>query len=202
LTALALVIVVAAALAFAGVLLLHFGLRGELGSRLLARSLHATAGRSRMARSSSAAHARVFGAGRGRVLGRWFGAPVLVIETTGRHSRLPRRTPIVYARDGERFVVTPANAGADGMPAWWLNLRAAGTATALVGGRRIAVVAVEAEGAERDRLWRLLLDMSPAIAHYQDFTDRRFPVVVLDPQPVTAVPRRPSSGGVQRKEAP
>jgi deazaflavin-dependent oxidoreductase (nitroreductase family) len=108
-----------------------------------------------------------------------------VIETTGRHSGLPRHTPIVYAQDGDHFVVTPANAGVDRMPAWWLNLSAAETATALVGGRRIAVRAVEAEGADRERLWRLLLDMSPAIAQYQSFTDRRFPVVVLEPAPAT-----------------
>jgi deazaflavin-dependent oxidoreductase (nitroreductase family) len=115
------------------------------------------------------------------LLGRWFGAEVLVIETTGRHSGLPRRTPIVYARDGSRWVVTPANAGVDPMPAWWLNLRATGTATIVVGGRRLAVRAAEAEGTERERLWQVLLAMSPAIAHYQDFTDRRFPVVVLEP---------------------
>ena len=185
LSALAALLALGAGLAVGGVLLMRFGLRGEVGSRLLARALHASAGRRRMARLSGEAHARVFGAARGRLLGRWFGAPVLVIETTGRHSGLPRRTPIVYAQDGDRFVVTPANAGVDRMPAWWLNLRAAETATALVGGRRVAVRAVEAEGAERERLWRLLLDMSPAIAHYQDFTERRFPVVVLEPPPVT-----------------
>jgi deazaflavin-dependent oxidoreductase (nitroreductase family) len=151
------------------------------GARVLARGLHASAGRRRMARWSSKAHARLFSATRGRLLGRWFGAPVLVIETTGRHSGLPRRTPIIYARDRDRFVVTPANAGVDRMPAWWLNLSADETATVLVGGRRLAVCAVEAEGTDRERLWQLLLDMSPAIAHYQDFTDRRLPVVVLEP---------------------
>jgi F420H(2)-dependent quinone reductase len=176
---------VVAVIAVGGALLMRFGLRGDVGSRMLARALHASAGRRRMARLSGAAHARVFGAARGRLLGRWFGAPVLVIETTGRRSGLPRRTPIVYASDGDRFVVTPANAGSDRMPAWWLNLRVAQTATAVVAGRRVAVRAVEAEGAERERLWRLLLAMSPAIAHYQDFTEGRFPVVVLEPPPVT-----------------
>ena len=182
-TAPAAAIALAGAAALAGLLLMRFGVRGALGSRVLARGLHASAGRRRMARLSSAAHARVFAAAHGRVLDRWFGAPVLVIETTGRRSGLPRRTPIVYARDGERFVVTPANAGADPMPAWWLNLRATSAATALVGGRWLAVRAVEAEGAERERLWRVLVDMSPAIAHHQDFTKRRFPVVVLIPSP-------------------
>jgi len=163
---------------------MRFGLRGEIGARVLARVLHASASQRPIALLSGQAHARVFGAARGRLLGRWFGAPVLVIETIGRHSGLPRRTPIVYAADGELFVVTPANAGADQTPAWWLNLCAMRMATVVVGGRRVAVRALEAEGAERERLWRVLVAMSPAIARYQDFTDRRFPVVVLDPRPV------------------
>jgi deazaflavin-dependent oxidoreductase (nitroreductase family) len=183
LSALAAALSLVVAVAVGGVLLMRIGLTSTRGTRVLARGLHASAGRRRMARWSSKAHARLFSAARGRLLGRWFGAQVLVIETTGRHSGLPRRTPIVYARDGSRFVVTPANAGVDRMPAWWLNLSAAETATVLVGGRRLTVRAVEAEGTDRRRLWQLLLDMSPAIAHYQDLTDRRFPVVVLEPIP-------------------
>jgi deazaflavin-dependent oxidoreductase (nitroreductase family) len=184
LSALAAGISLAIAVTVSGVLLMRFGPGGALGARALARGLHASAGRRRIARRSSEVHARLFGASGGRLLGHWFGAPVLVIETLGRRSGLPRRTPIVYARDGDHFVVTPANAGVDRVPAWWLNLRASGTATALVGGRRVAVRAVErAEGAAEQRLWRLLVDMSPAIAHYQTFTDRGFPVVVLEPLP-------------------
>lgn len=179
------VLVLVGAAGLGTAMIMRVGARGENTSRALARMLHAAAGRQRTARLSSAAHARFFSFARGRALGRWFGAPVLVIETIGRRSGQVRRTPIVYARDGELFVVTPANAGSTRTPSWWLNAQDAGTATALVGGRRISVRAVEAQGTERERLWRVLLDTSPAIRHYQDFTTRHFPIVVLDPTPLT-----------------
>lgn len=36
-----------------------------------------------------------------------------------------------------------------------------------------------AQGAERERLWGKLLRAGPAIAEYQAYTDRLFPVAVL-----------------------
>ena len=78
-------------------------------------------------------------------------------------------------------MVTPANGGVDRTPQWWLNLREAGSGTVLVDGTRLPVTAREATGAERERLWKLLLEAGPAIADYQRFTQREFPVVVLEP---------------------
>jgi F420H(2)-dependent quinone reductase len=125
-------------------------------------------------------HAWLFRRSRGRALRRWFGSPVLVLETVGRRSGKPRATPIIYARDGDDFVVTPANAGADPVPAWWLNLRAAGQGVAVLGRerRRVRPRVVEAE--ERERLWRLLATQSPAIDDYPGFTEREFPVIRLE----------------------
>ena len=71
---------------------------------------------------------------------RWYaGAPVMVLETVGRRSGHKRATPILYLRDGDTFVVLAANAGADRTPAWWLNLREAGSGEVIVGRRRIRV---------------------------------------------------------------
>jgi hypothetical protein len=55
---------------------------------------------------------------------------LLVIETVRRRSGRRRATPILYPRDGERFIVYAANAGAHRTPAWWLNLWGAGEGTA------------------------------------------------------------------------
>ena len=127
-------------------------------------------------------HADVYRRTGGRRGGRWInGAPVLVIETVGRRSGRPRATPVVYARDGERYVVTPANAGARRTPAWWLNLRASGAATIQIGDQRLDVTARATAGAERERLWDVLREVVPSIDDYEAFTDREFPVVVLEP---------------------
>ena len=147
-----------------------------------ARLLNRAARFGRPARLGSVAHARLYRLTGGRLLRRWFGAPVLVIETVGRRSGKPRATPLIYARDGERLVVTPANAGAERTPAWWLNLREAGRGVAVVGGKRTRVRARVAEGAERDRLWWLFAGDYPMLDDYRVLTPRDFPLVVLEPE--------------------
>ena len=165
----------------AAALFLRRGVRGQRSVRVLARLLNAAARRKRSARLFTALHARIYRRSGGRLLQWWFGAHVLIIETRGRRSGRVRRTPIIYARDGERFVVTPANAGVNQTPQWWLNLRATGEGAVWVDGSRRRVVAREAPPSERDRLMALLLEDGPAIAAYEAYTERRFPVVLLEP---------------------
>ena len=130
----------------------------------------------------SRVHALLYRATGGRFLPHWFGAPVIVIEVVGRRSGVPRRNPLVYARDGDAFVVVAANAGADRVPSWFLNLRAAGRATLLLHGRRIPVAAEVARGAERERLWHLFAAVYPPAEEYPAFTDRELPVIRLSPR--------------------
>jgi deazaflavin-dependent oxidoreductase (nitroreductase family) len=123
-------------------------------------------------------HATVYLWTGGRLVGRWFGLAILVLETVGRRSGVPRRVPVAYLPDGENLVVVPANGGAHRPPAWWLNLLAAGEATAVLGRERLRVRAYEATGAERERLWQRFAFASP-VNRYQRRTSRRIPVVVL-----------------------
>ena len=112
---------------------------------------------------------------------RWFGAPVMVLETVGRKSGKPRATPVLHMRDGDRLVVMPANAGHDKTPAWWLNLREAGEGVAVIAGERRRVRPRIPDGEERERLWRDYKRMYPAAEEYLDYTDREIPLVVLEP---------------------
>lgn len=139
----------------------------------------------RAARLFTAAHARMIRVTRGGLGGRWFGAPVLLLETVGRRTGRARHTALVYLPDGDDLVVVAANAGAERAPAWWMNLRAAGEGVALVAGRRTPVRVTITEGARRERLWARFAAVSP-VAHYQRQTGRRLPVVALTPLPVEA----------------
>ncbi|WP_160112770.1 nitroreductase/quinone reductase family protein [Mycobacterium sp. 3519A] len=128
-------------------------------------------------------HARLYRITGGRVLPRWFaGAPVLVLETVGRRSGQKRATPVLYLREGDALVVLAANAGADRTPAWWLNLRQAGSGEVVVGSRRMRVRPRLLSGAERDRLWRAFVDMYPQAEYYTRFTRRTLPLIVLQPE--------------------
>ena len=112
---------------------------------------------------------------------KWFGAPVMVLETVGRRSGKPRATPVLYLRDGDRLVVMAANAGHDRTPSWWLNLREAGEGTAVIAGERRRVRPRIPAGEERERLARDYARMYPAADDYRGFTDRELPLIVLEP---------------------
>jgi F420H(2)-dependent quinone reductase len=138
-----------------------------------------------LARRLTAAHAALLRSTRGYFAARWFGAPVVLLETVGRRTGERRRTALVYLPDGDDLVVVASNAGAERAPAWWLNLQAAGEGVAVVGGRRRPVTASVVEDARRERLWRRFAAVSP-VEHYQRRTTRRLPIVALTPAPAAA----------------
>jgi F420H(2)-dependent quinone reductase len=114
-------------------------------------------------------------------MSRWFGAPVLVLQTVGRRTGRRRASPVIYLCDGERYVVLAANAGTDTVPAWWLNLRETGEAQIVVGGRCARVRARQLEAQEGERLWDAFVAMHPPAAEYVHFTSRQLPLVALEP---------------------
>lgn len=126
-------------------------------------------------------HASLFRATNGRVGGRMFDSPVLLLVATGRKSSRMRTTPLLYLEDGGRYVIVASNGGAAKHPVWWLNLQAHPEATVEVGGRKTRVRATEARGGEKARLWEGLVRMYPSYEAYQKRTDREIPVVLLDP---------------------
>jgi deazaflavin-dependent oxidoreductase (nitroreductase family) len=106
---------------------------------------------------------------------------VLVLTTRGRRSGRLRSTPVAYVWDGERFVVTAANAGLDRPPAWWLNLEADPDAEIEVGGRRISARARRVQGDEAERLFALFVRQNAGAETTRRLTARQIPVVVLEP---------------------
>lgn len=136
-----------------------------------------------IARKWGELHARLYRRTKGRFMPKWFGAPVMVLETVGRKSGKTRATPVLCLHDGHNIVVQPANAGSHRPPAWWLNLRAAGEGVAVIAGERRRVRPRMATPEEHERLWPEYLKMYPAAEDYLRFTDRELPLVVLEPAP-------------------
>ncbi|MEU4244101.1 nitroreductase/quinone reductase family protein [Actinoplanes sp. NPDC026619] len=94
-------------------------------------------------------------------------APSLLLTTTGRRSGLPRSNPLQFVRDGDDLIVIASNWGGEKDPAWSWNLRADPAARVTLDGRDIAVTAAETEGADRDRLWKLIVDQWPGYENYK-----------------------------------
>jgi deazaflavin-dependent oxidoreductase (nitroreductase family) len=126
-------------------------------------------------------HKRIYRLTGGKVGGKLGKAPVLLLTTTGRKSGQPRTNPLLYAQAGDGFVVIASKGGADEHPFWYLNLQATPRAEVTVGRETRQVNAREAEGEERERLWRALADLHPGYDKYAQKTARRIPVLVLEP---------------------
>jgi deazaflavin-dependent oxidoreductase (nitroreductase family) len=109
------------------------------------------------------------------------GVPTLLLTTTGNKSGLRRRTALIYARDGENYLIVASQGGAPTHPAWYRNLDADPAVHLQVGADEFDATARTATDAERDRLWPLVTAVWPAYDDYQRKTDRQIPVVVLHP---------------------
>ena len=124
-------------------------------------------------------HVRVFRETDGERGYHWRGTTILLLTTTGRVSGEPRTTPLIHRTDGDRWVVVASKGGAPKNPSWFENLRAEPDAEIELPGEQIAVHAEVAEGAERERLWKLMTEVWPPYDDYQARTEREIPVVVL-----------------------
>ena len=66
-------------------------------------------------------------------------------------------------------------------PSWYLNLEANPKVYIQVATEEFDAVARVAEGEERERLWKLMVDYYAPYTDYQAATQRQIPVVVLNP---------------------
>ncbi|MFE2429009.1 nitroreductase/quinone reductase family protein [Streptomyces sp. NPDC059373] len=103
------------------------------------------------------------------------------MTTRGRKSGLLRRTALVYLRDGDEYVLTASNAGADRHPAWYLNLLATPEVTLQVGAATFTATARPATATESARLWPAVVAAMPSYATYRTATTREIPLVLVTP---------------------
>jgi deazaflavin-dependent oxidoreductase (nitroreductase family) len=122
-----------------------------------------------------------FHANEGRVGGMFEGMPLLLLHHTGARSGKSRINPLVYQGDDGRYVVFASKAGAPTNPDWYHNLKAQPNVTIDVGTDTVDVVASEATGEERERLYRAQAERAPQFAEYEKKTERVIPVIVLTP---------------------
>ena len=156
---------------------LQRGMRLLAGTRpmawMLARVLHHVDGPV-MRRSS----------GRHSVSSALTGLPIVELTTVGARTRERRTLPLIGVPDGNRLVLVASNYGQQRNPAWYYNLKANPRCCTSFRGQRHEMEAYEAEGEERQRLWKLDLSVYPPRNHYaQRAGNRRIPVMVLQPVP-------------------
>ncbi len=121
-----------------------------------------------------------FRANAGEVGGQFAGAPLLLLHSTGARTGERRVHPMMYQAVGSAWAVFASKAGADTNPDWYHNLVAHPAASIEVGTEMIDVLAREAEGEERAKIWAEQKERYPGFAEYERKTSRVIPVIVLD----------------------
>ena len=130
------------------------------------------------------AHEAVYKASDGRIGHRTLGVPTLLLRSTGRRSGAPRTNGLVYARDGDTYLVVASNGGADRNPAWLHNVRAHPDVVIQIGRQRQDAKArvIEPSDPDYERLWKIVNDNNhDRYTAYQQQTSRAIPVVAVTP---------------------
>ncbi len=116
--------------------------------------------------------------GRFTVLGP-VGAPTLLLQTTGASSGLPRVTPLIYVREGDRLIVVGSNFGRAEHPAWSGNLIRNPDAVVIMAGQHIPVRAELLRGPAAEDGYRRMSELAEAYTVYRGRTDRQIRVFAL-----------------------
>ena len=120
-----------------------------------------------------------FRSNHGRVGGHFEGEPLLLLHTVGAHTGKSRVNPMMYLKDGKRYLVFASKGGAPTNPDWYHNLKAHPEVQVEVGDDTIDMHAEEVRGRERDELYARQCALYPRFADYQRQTKRVIPVIAL-----------------------
>jgi proline iminopeptidase len=108
------------------------------------------------------------------------GSTILLLTTTGRRSGDKHTTPLIYAKDGDRYVIVASKGGAPDDPGWYKNLVKTPEVELQVAAEVFRARARTAHGEERTRLWKKANEVWPHYDEYAKLTSREIPVVVLE----------------------
>ena len=129
-------------------------------------------------------HEAIYKATGGRVGHKMIGVPTLLLYTIGRRSGAARTNALVYARDGDDYLVVASNGGADKAPGWLHNVRANPEVEIQVGREHQSGTArvVEKADPDFDRLWKIVNENNKdRYTAYQKQTERPIPIVAVTP---------------------
>lgn len=133
-----------------------------------------------IATTLSKLHVGLYRVSGGRIGGRIFNAPIMLLTTTGHKTGQQRTTPLLYLDvDQSTYAIVGSFAGSDKPPAWAVNLLKSPSAQIQIGSNILKVNAVTATPQKKAELWPRLVALYPDYQVYQDRTSRDIPVILL-----------------------
>jgi len=118
----------------------------------------------------------------GRLMGKFQGRPVVLIEMTGARSGKKRTIPLMYVPYKDGVIIVGSQGGAPKSPVWVKNLQANPDIVAQYRGKRMKLRARQVDDAEKAELWPICVKHYHEFADYQARTDRNIPVFDCQPR--------------------
>jgi deazaflavin-dependent oxidoreductase (nitroreductase family) len=109
------------------------------------------------------------------------GRPVVLMTMRGARSGKLRKVPVMRVEHDGVYAVVASRGGAPTHPAWYFNLKSSERIEMQDGRDQRAYSVRELDGAERDQWWERAVAAYPPYADYQAKTQRRIPVLLLEP---------------------
>jgi deazaflavin-dependent oxidoreductase (nitroreductase family) len=120
-----------------------------------------------------------------------------LIKYTGRKSGKVFITPLIYGDIGGEVVICASKGGAEHHPAWYLNIQGSKDVEFQIATQAFRATWREPQGAEREKVWKFMVDVFPAYARYQASTDRQIPLVMMKVKVPIAVFKESDATGVR-----
>lgn len=115
---------------------------------------------------------------RGRLVS--MGHRLVIVTTKGAKTNRLRTTPLVAFPRSDGWIVVAASSGRRN-PGWYHNMLAHPDVVVEKDAHSAGMVAREVVGAEREAMWRSVLEEEPAYASFQEKTERVIPIMLLEP---------------------
>jgi deazaflavin-dependent oxidoreductase (nitroreductase family) len=112
--------------------------------------------------------------------GPFMGRDLMIVTTKGAKSGENRENPVVFTRDGDKYVIVASKGGAPTNPNWYHNLLAHPEVTLEVGDEKFKAHARPADDDQYERLYQNHAKTMPAFNEYRQRTTRKIPVVILE----------------------
>ena len=110
-----------------------------------------------------------------------------LIRYKGRKSGKTLIAPLCYGDIGGEVAIIGSKGGADHHPAWYLNLVASPEVDFQIATQAWRASWREASGAEREKVYNMMVDNFPFFDNYRKATSRLIPVILMKPVEPIAV---------------
>ena len=118
----------------------------------------------------------------GRLMGKFQGRPIMLVEMTGAKSGNKRTIPLMYVPYNDGVIIVGSQGGAPKSPVWVKNLQAHPDVVVQYKGDKMELRARQVDDEEKAKVWPVCVQHYHEYDDYQARTDRNIPVFVCEPR--------------------